>query len=79
MLDRGVLEPIPTRLFKKERDAYWLPGTEEPDGASGLGDFEGEDTDLAAGRVVGHEWRRESILLCYGIELLGAWICSRTK
>lgn len=51
-----------------------LPCAEEPDGAGCLGHLESEDTDLTASSVVGHEWRSEAILLCDGVELLGAGV-----
>lgn len=54
-----------------------LARTEEPDGVGGLGDFKGEDTNLTAGGVVGHEWRGEAVLLGDRVELLCAWVCKR--
>lgn len=53
--------------------AVRFPSAEEPDGASGLGYLESEDTNLAAGGIIGHEWRCEAILLCHSVKLLCAW------
>lgn len=54
-----------------------LASAEEPDGAGGLGDLEGEDTDLTARGIVGHERRGEAILLSDCVELLSAWVGKR--
>lgn len=54
--------------------AVRLPSTEEPDGAGGLSNLKGEDTNLTAGGIEGHERRGEAVLLCDSVELLCAWV-----
>lgn len=54
-----------------------LASAEEPDGVRGLGDLEGEDTDLTARGVVGHERRGETVLLGDCVELLCARVGKR--
>jgi len=65
-----------TRFEREETGGrtYRLPGTEEPDGAIGLGYFERENANLTGGSVVWHEWGGEAILLGNGVELLGAGV-----
>lgn len=59
---------------KMPRVTYRLPSTEEPDGAGGLSNLKGEDTNLTAGGIEGHERRGEAVLLCDSVELLCAWV-----
>lgn len=52
-------------------------GTEEPDWAGNLGDFQCVNTDNTRVGIIRHEWRRETILLGHRVELLSARVGKR--